>query len=125
MSPGALDDNRAAWVTETVPAERTAPLRARVAADVAVVGGGLTGVSTAWHLAERARDRRVVVLEARGLGNGASGRNGGQVLHWVNGVSSADPEVARRVHAVTGRGIDIAERLAAAHAPGAFHRHGC
>jgi gamma-glutamylputrescine oxidase len=65
------------------------------------------------------------VLEARRLGNGASGRNGGQVLHWMNGVSTADVDLARRVHAVTGRGIDIAERLATAHAPGAFDRHGC
>src|SRR6185295_5631414 len=71
--------------------------------------GGLTGISTAWHLAERAPGLGIVVLEARRLGNGASGRNGGQVLHWVNGVSTADPGRARRVYAVTGRGIDIAE----------------
>ncbi|HWP64799.1 MAG TPA: FAD-binding oxidoreductase [Candidatus Limnocylindria bacterium] len=94
-------------------------------ADVAVVGGGLTGVSAAWHLAERTPGLGIVLLEARRLGNGASGRNGGQVLHWINGVSTADPVLARRVYDVTGRGIDLAERLAAAHAPGAFCRRGC
>lgn len=46
-------------------------------ADVAVVGGGYTGVSTALHLAERGFD--VVLLEGNRLGWGASGRNGGHV----------------------------------------------
>ena len=46
-------------------------------ADVCVVGGGYTGLSTALHLAERGF--RVVLLEARRIGNGASGRNGGQL----------------------------------------------
>jgi glycine/D-amino acid oxidase-like deaminating enzyme len=125
MTPTGLDENRAAWVAEAAATAHAPALRGASSADVVVVGGGLTGVSTAWHLAARAPGRRIVVLEARGLGNGASGRNGGQVLHWINGVSTADPERARRVHAVTSRGIDIAEQLAAAHAPGAFHRSGC
>ena len=43
--------------------------------DVAVVGGGLTGLSTALHLAKEGAS--VAVLEARTLGWGASGRNGG------------------------------------------------
>jgi glycine/D-amino acid oxidase-like deaminating enzyme len=45
--------------------------------DVAIVGGGFTGLSTALHLAEAGRS--VAVLEARDIGYGASGRNGGQV----------------------------------------------
>jgi glycine/D-amino acid oxidase-like deaminating enzyme len=125
VRPHRLDDNRAAWVAET---ERGAPapaLRGAVAADVAIIGGGLTGMSTAWHLASRAPELGIVVLEARRLGNGASGRNGGQVLHWINGVSNKEAEPARRAYAVTARGIDIAEQLSAAHAPGAFHRGGC
>ena len=46
--------------------------------DVCVVGGGITGCSAALHLAERGYS--VVLLEARELGFGASGRSGGQVL---------------------------------------------
>ena len=46
-------------------------------ADVCVIGGGYTGLSCALHLAERGY--RVVLLEARCIGNGASGRNGGQL----------------------------------------------
>ncbi|RVU35023.1 FAD-binding oxidoreductase [Hwanghaeella grinnelliae] len=46
--------------------------------DVAIVGGGFTGLSTALHLAERGIS--VTVLEAKTPGFGASGRNGGQVI---------------------------------------------
>ena len=46
-------------------------------ADVAVIGGGYTGLSAALHLAEKGLD--VVLLEAERIGWGASGRNGGQV----------------------------------------------
>ena len=53
-------------------------LAGSVYADVCVIGGGLTGVSAALHLAERGYE--VVLLEAARVGAGASGRNGGQVM---------------------------------------------
>jgi gamma-glutamylputrescine oxidase len=52
-------------------------LRGEVRADVAIVGGGYTGLSAALHLARRGFD--VALLEAHRVGFGASGRNGGQV----------------------------------------------
>ncbi|MGI9366529.1 MAG: NAD(P)/FAD-dependent oxidoreductase [Rhizobiaceae bacterium] len=45
--------------------------------DVAIVGGGFCGLSTALHLAQNGA--RVALLEANRLGDGASGRNGGQM----------------------------------------------
>ncbi|QTO00474.1 FAD-binding oxidoreductase [Brucella sp. 458] len=45
-------------------------------ADVVVIGGGYTGLSAAYHLAKQGAD--VVLIEAARLGDGASGRNGGQ-----------------------------------------------
>ena len=45
--------------------------------DVCVIGGGYTGLSCALHLAERGYG--TLLLEARRIGNGASGRNGGQL----------------------------------------------
>lgn len=47
-------------------------------ADVAVVGGGVTGCSAALYLAEQGYD--VALLEAQSIGWGASGRSGGQIL---------------------------------------------
>ncbi|HWH73438.1 MAG TPA: FAD-binding oxidoreductase [Methylibium sp.] len=56
-------------------------LQDEVDADVAVVGGGLAGLSAAIELAERGFS--VVLLEARSVGSGASGRNGGQAIHGL------------------------------------------
>ncbi|MDJ0778250.1 MAG: FAD-binding oxidoreductase [Gammaproteobacteria bacterium] len=53
------------------------PLDGGERADVCVIGGGYTGLSSALHLAQRGYD--VVLLEARQPGWGASGRNGGQL----------------------------------------------
>ena len=53
------------------------PAGMTVSADVAVVGGGLTGLSAAYHLAAARPGARVVLLEAGALGEGASGRNTG------------------------------------------------
>jgi glycine/D-amino acid oxidase-like deaminating enzyme len=118
------DPNQAVWVAES-EAPRPAPSLAGTArADIAVVGGGLTGVSAAWHLATRRPGLRVVLLEARALGHGASGRNGGQVLNWVNGVTPETPEDARRIHGATRLGIDLAEEWARRFAPGTFRRQG-
>ena len=50
-------------------------------ADVCVVGGGLTGVNAALELAERGLS--VILLEARRIGWGASGRNGGQLIRGI------------------------------------------
>lgn len=47
-----------------------------VTVDVAVIGGGLTGLATAIHLRRKDPTRSVAVLEARQVGYGASGRNG-------------------------------------------------
>lgn len=47
--------------------------------DVCVIGAGFSGLSTALHLAEQGF--KVVVLEASKVGFGASGRNGGQIVH--------------------------------------------
>jgi glycine/D-amino acid oxidase-like deaminating enzyme len=121
-----LDENRSVWVAESEPPRPMPALAGRITAEVAIVGGGFTGVSTAWHLRRRRPDLGIVLLEAGVLGQGASGRNGGQVLNWVNGVEPGTPEAARRIHAATRTGIDLAEELAARYAPpGTFRRQGC
>ncbi len=59
------------------PAPELRPLEGSCRADVAIVGGGYTGLSCALHLAKRGY--QVVLLEARKMGWGASGRNGGHL----------------------------------------------
>lgn len=65
------------WSSTALPAPVTASLGGDIHADVAVIGAGYTGLSTALHLAETGK--RVVVLEARAIGHGGSGRNVGLV----------------------------------------------
>ena len=45
--------------------------------DVAIVGGGFTGLSTAFHLKKEQPDMRIAIFESEIIGFGASGRNGG------------------------------------------------
>jgi glycine/D-amino acid oxidase-like deaminating enzyme len=66
------------WVHTAESAPDTPPLGGESRADVVVVGGGFTGLSTALHLAESGVS--ATVLEAEGPGFGASGRNNGQVI---------------------------------------------
>ena len=63
------------WLAEAGPVEPRPPLDGDVTADVVVIGGGYTGLWTAWQLRERGA--KVVVLEAEECGHGPSGRNGG------------------------------------------------
>jgi glycine/D-amino acid oxidase-like deaminating enzyme len=66
------------WEATARPGPDTLPLRGTGRADVAVVGGGIAGLSTALHLAEAGV--QVTLLESMRLGHGASSRNGGQVI---------------------------------------------
>lgn len=54
-------------------------LKGNITTDVCVIGAGFTGLSSAIHLAEKGF--KVTVLEAKRIGFGASGRNGGQIVH--------------------------------------------
>ena len=69
------------WLHDTVQRIPRPPLPGDREYDVAIVGGGFTGLWTAYWLTQVAPDARVVVLEAEHVGYGASGRNGG----WLSG----------------------------------------
>ncbi|WP_030855384.1 NAD(P)/FAD-dependent oxidoreductase [Streptomyces sp. NRRL F-4474] len=95
-----------------------APLTAHTTADVVIVGGGYTGLWTAYYLKQAAPDLRVTVLEQRFCGYGASGRNGG----WLyNGIAGRDryaalhgPQAARHLqqamNATVAEVVDVAAK---------------
>lgn len=94
------------------------PLEGAVAADIAIIGGGFTGLSAALHLAEAGAS--VVLLEAERVGWGASGRNGGQ-LHsgqrrdqdWLE--AHFGPEVARALWTMAEEAKALVHDLMARH----------
>jgi glycine/D-amino acid oxidase-like deaminating enzyme len=80
------------WLEQVGDRSLRPTLQERQEADVCIVGGGFTGLWTAYELRQAAPDLRVVVLEAEHAGFGASGRNGG----WVLGRVSGSPQAWRR-----------------------------
>jgi glycine/D-amino acid oxidase-like deaminating enzyme len=84
------------------------PLDGNTAADVAIVGGGLTGLWAAHYLLERDPRLRILVLEKEIAGFGASGRNGG----WCSASFPKSTAALERAH---GRDAALAMRRAMIH----------
>ncbi|MFI5895739.1 NAD(P)/FAD-dependent oxidoreductase [Actinoplanes sp. NPDC051513] len=76
------------WLHTLGPVTPRPPLDGDRDADVAIVGGGYTGLWTAYYLSEIAPDKKIVILEAEYCGYGASGRNGG----WASGLFPVSEE---------------------------------
>ncbi|WP_328502592.1 FAD-binding oxidoreductase [Streptomyces sp. NBC_00457] len=84
---GATNGGISFWYADDgLPAVRE-PLAGDASADVVIVGGGYTGLWTAYYLKKAAPFLRITVLEQKFCGYGASGRNGG----WLyNGIAGRD-----------------------------------
>jgi gamma-glutamylputrescine oxidase len=85
-------DTQNYYFATTPPPPPHAALRGEISADVCVVGGGISGLSAALHLAERGFS--VALLEAERLGFGGSGRSGGQTIF---GYASGQEKLERLV----------------------------
>ncbi len=96
------------WDTAAAPSSTgTTPASAALPqlSDVVVVGGGYTGLWTAYYLLKARPALDVLVLEAEHVGFGASGRNGG----WVSALWPVSPDtMARR----SGRTAALAQLAA-------------
>ena len=84
-------ERRSWWLREALAAEErpaphlagaAPPLRGTTTADVVILGGGYTGLWTAYRLTEIAPGARIVLLEQDICGGGPSGRNGGFATGW-------------------------------------------
>ncbi|MES1926675.1 FAD-binding oxidoreductase [Salinisphaera sp. T31B1] len=102
------------WAAQAPPAEPARPLATPLQVDVAIVGGGYSGLSAAHYLIEQGL--KPVVLEARRVGWGASGRNGGVVSAKFRMPYSAIAQAhgldtARLMHRISHDAVDLVESL--------------
>lgn len=107
------------YAATAAPRQAHTPLQGSAVCDVAVVGGGLAGLSAALELAQRGFS--VTLLEARQIGWGASGRNGGQAIHGL----ACDQDTieaqlglddAKRVWAMSIEALDLLRERIRSHA---------
>ncbi|CAN5505902.1 FAD-dependent oxidoreductase [soil metagenome] len=82
-----------------------APLPGDLEVDVAIIGGGLTGLWTAWYLTQRDPSLTIAILEKEIAGFGASGRNGG----WCSALFPSSTAKLERMH---GRAAALSMRRA-------------
>jgi glycine/D-amino acid oxidase-like deaminating enzyme len=66
------------WETQARRSDYAAPIKSGETVDLAIIGGGFMGLASAYHAARRGLGVRV--LEQQRVGDGASGKNGGQVI---------------------------------------------
>ena len=79
-------EHTGSWYAATVNEVTDYPeLQGGTEAEICIVGGGFTGVAAALTLAERGHS--VALLEANRVGWGASGRNGGQLINGISGLT--------------------------------------
>ncbi|MBD8527760.1 NAD(P)/FAD-dependent oxidoreductase [Pseudomarimonas arenosa] len=98
------------YAASALPQPQRPALQGTHRTDVCIVGAGYTGVSAALHLAEAGY--KVHVLEAEQVGWGASGRNGGQIVHSFSRdmdtiESTYGPDVAKPLGAMIFEGAKI------------------
>ncbi|HWO48929.1 MAG TPA: FAD-binding oxidoreductase, partial [Solirubrobacterales bacterium] len=93
------------WHSTYGPYRPSPPLTGSIEADVAIVGGGFTGMATAYYLLKAEPSLKVVVLESEVVGYGASGRNGSFAM------------------TVVGLGLDVLVKLKGRERALAAHRY--
>lgn len=92
------------------------PLRGNRVADVVIVGGGFSGLSSAYHIQQRFPEKKILLLEGACCGYGASGRNGGfciatSLIDW----DETDPDRRRDNQKVSYYGLNYIKKMIAEH----------
>lgn len=95
------------------------PLKGKHKADVVIIGGGYTGLSSAYHLRKRYPNKKIVLLEGACCGYGGSGRNAGTHSANIAGLMAyaqeVGPELGRKAFDVTVYGDNMVKEFATTH----------
>ncbi|NNN13884.1 MAG: FAD-dependent oxidoreductase [Acidimicrobiaceae bacterium] len=108
------------WLSEIAPIVQRQPLEDDIALDVAIVGGGYSGLWTALYLSELAPELKVAVFEKEIVGYGASGRNGGWVsalfpVSWEKVASEFGASLTSQLASELAETVDEVERKVRSH----------
>lgn len=107
------------WLASS-PYKENEPLKGEVKADVAIIGGGFTGVTTGYFLKKYEPGMNVILLEGEVIGFGASGRNGGfsmTLFGFTLGITALrfGKEKALEAHRYMENAVDLVQRLVQEH----------
>ena len=110
-------DIKSYWMT-TRDYTPNPPLAGDIDVDVAIVGGGFTGLSSAYHLKKDQPGLNIAILESEIIGYGASGRNGGfnmTLFGLTLGITAIrfGKEKAKQSHHYMERAVDLLRDLVA------------
>lgn len=126
MGPRAFEE-KSYWMTTRDYAPNP-PLKGEIDVDVAIVGGGFTGLSAAHFLKEASPGLRVALLESQVIGFGASGRNGGFSM-TLFGLTLSITAVrfgrqrAKEAHHYMERAVDLLKDLVERHGIDCDYEH--
>lgn len=93
------------------------PLRGSHQADIVIIGGGYTGLSSAYNIIQKFPNKKIVLLEGACCGYGASGRNGGFCVttQFLENKSNIDPESAKELLEVSNYGLKQIKEMISEH----------
>lgn len=95
------------------------PLKGSHKADIVIIGGGFTGLSSAYNLMKMFPDKKIVLLEGACCGYGASGRNGGFSGAGIPGLmryaERMGPEAGRKAYDASFYGLNQIKTVIAKH----------
>ncbi|MEL7043018.1 MAG: FAD-dependent oxidoreductase [Pseudomonadota bacterium] len=86
--------------------------------DVLIIGGGFTGLSTAWHLKQENPDLKVTLIDAARCGYGASGRNVGWCMAQNLNLPGTGSKYVEPAHQMMREGVSIIKHLSEHHGVG-------
>jgi gamma-glutamylputrescine oxidase len=101
---------RTFWIDSIPDLPRCPRLDENISVDLAVIGGGFTGLAIAWYVKSMDPSKRVAILEAQRVGSGASSRNSGGAPMFIRGHGISE-ESTRGYHLLRSfceeRGLDV------------------